>query len=314
MSSNPDTKSYLGKDVFTYISYTVNKESIPEDTAQFRITEMKVGDTGYYSKGMFILDKVVSNPDNGKYHFKPTDKALMASISIIHKDSMRYSAFPLVYVDDYNYFNQVDDTVYAPNLYVRFMGVADSVRVKIAIKESDRITEYVTLKAYIFPQINLVWLGIIIMAIGMVMSAVQRVGAKRLVIDSLAGFERALAPDFREDFEESLYRMFVSLTGHGVTILSTLMLEESFVKPPASNYAISFLTDDIIRLRYVEIDGQLRKILMVVKMRGGQHSKEIREYDITHKGIELSNTPLKGYKGLTTGVPGRSSHSEPLAP
>lgn len=174
MSSNPDTKSYLGKDVFTYISYTVNKESIPEDTAQFRITEMKVGDTGYYSKGMFILDKVVSNPDNGKYHFKPTDKALMASISIIHKDSMRYSAFPLVYVDDYNYFTQVDDTVYAPNLYVRFMGVADSVRVKIAIKESDRITEYVTLKAYIFPQINLVWLGIIIMAIGMVMSAVQR--------------------------------------------------------------------------------------------------------------------------------------------
>ncbi|MBK9416757.1 MAG: AAA family ATPase [Flavobacteriales bacterium] len=147
-----------------------------------------------------------------------------------------------------------------------------------------------------------------------IMSAVQRVGAKRLVIDSLAGFERALAPDFREDFEESLYRMFVSLTGHGVTILSTLMLEESFVKPPASNYAISFLTDDIIRLRYVEIDGQLRKILMVVKMRGGQHSKEIREYDITHKGIELSNTPLKGYKGLTTGVPGRSSHSEPLTP
>jgi archaellum biogenesis ATPase FlaH len=64
-----------------------------------------------------------------------------------------------------------------------------------------------------------------------IMNAVERVGAKRLVIDSLAGFERALAPDFREDFEESLYRMFVALTGIGVTILSTLMLEESFVKP-----------------------------------------------------------------------------------
>lgn len=138
-----------------------------------------------------------------------------------------------------------------------------------------------------------------------IMSAVKRVGAKRLVIDSLAGFERALAPDFREDFEESLYRMFVSLTGIGVTILSTLMLEESFVKPPSSNYAISFLTDDIIRLRYVEIDGHLRKILMVVKMRGGQHSKEIRDYEITDKGFELSTTALEGYAGLTTGVPGR---------
>jgi circadian clock protein KaiC len=142
-----------------------------------------------------------------------------------------------------------------------------------------------------------------------IMSAVKRVGAKRLVIDSLAGFERALAPDFREDFEESLYRMFVSLTGHGVTILSTLMLEESFVKPPASNYAISFLTDDIIRLRYVEIDGHLRKILMVVKMRGGQHSKEIREYSITNKGFELGTAALEGFSGLTTGVPARTDHS-----
>ena len=140
-----------------------------------------------------------------------------------------------------------------------------------------------------------------------IMSAVERVGAKRLVIDSLAGFERALAPDFREDFEESLYRMFVALTGIGVTILSTLMLEESFTKPPSSNYAVSFLTDDIIRMRYVEIDGELRKILMVTKMRGGDHSKEIREYNITANGLELISTPLEGFNGLTTGVPEKAA-------
>ncbi|MBK9539025.1 MAG: AAA family ATPase [Flavobacteriales bacterium] len=136
-----------------------------------------------------------------------------------------------------------------------------------------------------------------------IMQAVQRVGAKRLVIDSLAGFERALAPDFREDFEESLYRMFVALTGHGVTIMSTLMLEESFVKPPASSYSISFLTDDIIRLRYVEIDGVMRKILMVSKMRGGDHSKVIREYTISDKGMAISMALLDGYSGLTSGLP-----------
>ncbi|MBK9176357.1 MAG: AAA family ATPase [Flavobacteriales bacterium] len=140
-----------------------------------------------------------------------------------------------------------------------------------------------------------------------IMKAVRRVGAKRLVIDSLAGFERALAPDFREDFEESLYRMFVALTGHGVTIMSTLMLEESFVKPPASNYSISFLTDDIIRLRYVEIDGALRKILMVSKMRGGDHSKVIREYDVTAQGIALKTGGLEGLGALTTGIPVRSA-------
>jgi circadian clock protein KaiC len=143
-----------------------------------------------------------------------------------------------------------------------------------------------------------------------IVSAVQRIGAKRLVIDSLAGFERALAPDFREDFEESLYRMFVALTGIGVTIVSTLMLEESFIKPPTSAYSVSFLTDDIIRLRYVEIDGRLRKILMVAKTRGGHNSKDIREYDITTNGIEIQGTPLEGFQGLTTGVPVRSSRND----
>lgn len=175
MSSNPDTKTYLGKDVFTFISYTINKDNLPEDTAQFKITELAEGDTGFYSRGMFVLDSVVRNPDNGKYHFKPTDLALMADITFISKDSMHYKASPLVHLDQYG-LNQVDDTVYAQNLYVKFAGVTEGneKKVKIGIKESDKIIEYVTLKAYIFPHINLVWLGLIIMALGTVMSAVQR--------------------------------------------------------------------------------------------------------------------------------------------
>ncbi len=82
-----------------------------------------------------------------------------------------------------------------------------------------------------------------------ILEAVKRIGAKRLVIDSLAGFEMALAPGFRTDFRESLYRMIGALTGSGVTILSTVEVDESFTEFPFSTYSISFLTDDIIRLR-----------------------------------------------------------------
>lgn len=135
-----------------------------------------------------------------------------------------------------------------------------------------------------------------------ILDAIRSMNAKRLVIDSLAGFEMALAPGFREDFRESLYRMIFSLTGIGVTILSTLELDESFTELPFSTFDISFLTDDIIRLRYVEIEGQLRKILMVVKMRGGSHSKDIREYEITSNGVAIGNR-LSGYDRLITGVP-----------
>ena len=135
-----------------------------------------------------------------------------------------------------------------------------------------------------------------------IIDAVQRTGAKRVVIDSLAGFELALAPGFREDFRESLYRMIGALTRTGVTIISTVELVESFTELALSPYSISFLSDDILRMRYVEIDGQLRKVLMVVKMRGGDHSKDIREYDITAKGLKIGER-LTGYHGLITGIP-----------
>ena len=139
-----------------------------------------------------------------------------------------------------------------------------------------------------------------------ILDGVKRVGAKRLVIDSLVSLEMALAPGFREDYRESLYRMIVALTGAGVTILSTVEVEDNFTGFSFSHYTISFLTDDIIRLRYVEIDGQLRKVLVVIKMRGGNHSKDIREYVISDKGVVVISPRNTDYVGLTTGIPTRT--------
>jgi circadian clock protein KaiC len=145
-----------------------------------------------------------------------------------------------------------------------------------------------------------------------ILDAVRAIKAKRLVIDSLVGFEIALAPGFRTDFRESLYRMIAALTGRGVTILSTVEIEDSFTSFKFSQYAISFLTDDIIRLRYVEIDGQLRKVLVVVKMRGGNHSKDIREYIIDRRGLIIVSPRRTDYAHLTNGLPARiGSRMEP---
>jgi circadian clock protein KaiC len=94
-----------------------------------------------------------------------------------------------------------------------------------------------------------------------------------------------------------------------VTIVSTVEVDESFTEFPFSTYSISFLTDDIIRLRYVSIDGQLRKILVVIKMRGGNHAKDIREYEITSKGVVLLDQRLTNFQGLISGLPVRSNPS-----
>lgn len=136
-----------------------------------------------------------------------------------------------------------------------------------------------------------------------IIDAVQEMGAKRLVIDSLAGFEMALAPGFRTDFRESLYRMIGALTRIGVTILSTVEIQEVFTGFALSSYAISFLSDDILRLRFVSIDGQHRKMMVVIKMRRSTHSTEMREFEITSEGLVIGER-FRGYRGLTTGVPG----------
>lgn len=147
-----------------------------------------------------------------------------------------------------------------------------------------------------------------------ILDAIKRVGAKRLVIDSLVGFEMALAPGFRADFRESLYRMIAALTGAGITILSTVEIEDTFDAMPFSHYTISFLTDDIIRMRYVEIDGQLRKVMVVIKMRGGNHSKDIREYVITDKGVVIIHPRRTDYTKLTSGLPDRIGKREEAPP
>jgi circadian clock protein KaiC len=136
-----------------------------------------------------------------------------------------------------------------------------------------------------------------------IVNRVKRMKCKRLVIDSLVGFEMALAPAFRTDFRESLYRMIAALTRLGVTIISTVEVDENFTSMNLSNFTVSFLADDILRLRYVSINGQLRKMLLVVKMRRSTHSIDMVEYQITGRGIEIG-VPLRGYRGLTSGVPG----------
>src|SRR6478735_1963496 len=130
--------------------------------------------------------------------------------------------------------------------------------------------------------------------------AVTRIGAKRAVIDSLSGLELALAPTFRQDFRESLYRMVGSLTALGVTVLATVELADSYVDLRFSPQGIAFLTDAIIIQRYIEIDGGLRRAMAVVKLRASQHSKELREYDITSDGGIVVGKTLKGYTGLLT--------------
>ncbi|MDM0037649.1 ATPase domain-containing protein [Variovorax sp. J22G21] len=131
---------------------------------------------------------------------------------------------------------------------------------------------------------------------------IERTGATRVVIDSISGFELALAPSFREDFRESLYRMIAVLTGMGAAVLMISELEDRYTDLRFSPYGAAFLTDAIIVQRYVELEGQLKRVMAVVKMRNSDHSHELRFYEVTDAGIVIG-PPTPGMTALLTGHP-----------
>jgi circadian clock protein KaiC len=139
-------------------------------------------------------------------------------------------------------------------------------------------------------------------ALAAILEAVERLGARRVVIDSLSGFEVALAPTFRDDFRESLYRLVGTLTATGVTVFMTAEVAEGFPDARFTSEKVSFITDELIVQRYVEIEGELRRVMAVIKMRGSDHSHEFRSYEVTNKGV-MVGAALPEYDGIITGVP-----------
>ena len=142
---------------------------------------------------------------------------------------------------------------------------------------------------------------------------VKRLGATRLVIDSLSGFEVALAPTFRTDFRESLYRLLGMLTSTGVTVVMTNEIVGGPTDEHFTLYQMSFLCDDIILNRFVEIDSEYRRVVTVLKMRRSRHSRSIRVFDVSSRGIEIGGT-LPGYHGITSGVPVYAPRERPAQP
>lgn len=135
---------------------------------------------------------------------------------------------------------------------------------------------------------------------------VHRRNAKRVVIDSLSGFELSLAPTFRTDFRESLARLIRTLSGIGVTVLLISELEDNYTELRLSPYGTAFLADAIVMQRYIEVDSRLLRMMAVVKVRGSKHSNQLRQFTIDDEGIHLGE-PLMDQEGLLGGQPTAST-------
>jgi cytochrome c-type biogenesis protein CcmF len=177
LMANPDAKHYLTHDIFTYITSLPDPSKANEDTTSFKSREVVIGDTVFYSKGFAVLEDVSSIKNIPGVEFGANDSASVATIKVISKTSSIFTVKPTVINLKGTVFAQ-PDTVLQESLVMQLQKV-DGKKITLGLKESDAIMQYVTLKAYKFPFINLLWLGTVLMVLGFMISMAWRIQNNR---------------------------------------------------------------------------------------------------------------------------------------
>jgi cytochrome c-type biogenesis protein CcmF len=172
LMANPDAKHYWDHDIFTYILSLPNPDK-NQDTASFRQKILKRGDTAFYSGGYYILEDVTTQDHIPTGGLAPDDKVSVATIKVVSKNNQTYTVKPILIEKDRTPL-PMRDSVIVENLFFELRKV-EPAQVELGVKESNTVLPYVTLKAYKFPFINLVWLGVIIMVTGIIISMVRRI-------------------------------------------------------------------------------------------------------------------------------------------
>ncbi|MDY7082919.1 MAG: recombinase RecA, partial [Halobacteria archaeon] len=65
---------------------------------------------------------------------------------------------------------------------------------------------------------------------------------------------------------------------------------------------VSYLADNLVFIRYLEIDGEMRKAVGVLKKRASDFERQLRELKITDEGLKIGE-PLKNLRGILSGTP-----------
>lgn len=175
LTPNPDARHYWNKDIFTYLTFLSDPKAKATDTTSFKTRMVVIGDTSFYSNGMWTVNQIELNPKDEKFAQYDGDTLMAADISVITKDGRVYKARPAFRLQG-NMLEMISDTVMSQSLVfaLRRPGNMDKKEVEIAMKESSAILDFVTLKVYEFPMINVLWLGILITVFGFILSIMQR--------------------------------------------------------------------------------------------------------------------------------------------
>lgn len=133
---------------------------------------------------------------------------------------------------------------------------------------------------------------------------VEQQQTKIVMIDSVSGYRLCMRG---ADLVAQLHALTKYLQNMGVTVLLAVETTQLTGDFRVTDYDISYLADNIVFLRYLEIEGQMKKAIGVLKKRLSDFEKTLREYTITNTGITIGE-PLVGLRGILSGIPSWVEH------
>lgn len=175
MSANPDSKHYLSKDIFTYVTSVIDPAKRTDSNA-YKSHKVRIGDTIFINRGYLIFDGFNTNVDNENYIPEKGDIAVAARITLKDLNGAGQQVAPVYYIRN-NFQHYIEDTLAERRTYVRLSKIVpEENAAEIMVRQPEE--DYIVMKALLFPYINVLWLGVIVMVVGFLLSMLNRITKK----------------------------------------------------------------------------------------------------------------------------------------
>lgn len=178
--AEPSTKHFINRDIYTHILFADLSTSKDENAGggfdEPKSHTIGVGDTMFSSNSIIILTGLDAHPDRIKYDLKADDIAVGAILKVIDVNDKVYTAEP-VYVISNNMVKPIDATIPELGLKFSFQKInPDTHKMDFTIAESKHSAkDFIVLEAVVFPYINILWFGCLVMILGTVLAIRQRI-------------------------------------------------------------------------------------------------------------------------------------------
>jgi cytochrome c-type biogenesis protein CcmF len=178
-TANPASKHYINRDIFTYVNGVSNKK----EADKYVKHKVKTGDSIFLTGGYMVFNGFAKEVNNSSYVAQQGDIAVAANLSIYDLKGKIKDIAPVYYIRN-QAENSVEDTFSKMSLQTRFSRIIpEENAAEIEVKQASPENDYIVLKAMVFPYINVLWLGVIVMVIGFFISMFYRRSQKETKAD-----------------------------------------------------------------------------------------------------------------------------------